>query len=148
MDTGKVQAVKKVYFGCSIAGGRDHAHLYQDIVDYIKATGAHVISEMFADMELKPEVGMHADPGDIWRRDVDWVKKADAFIAEVTQPSLGVGYEIAKAEQSGTPVLALFHTSTGRWLSPMVSGNPHIQVFKYKDVLETKPIIAEFIASL
>ena len=38
------------------------------------------------------------DPGtkDKWihDRDVDWLHEADVVVAEVTQPSLGVGYEI------------------------------------------------------
>ncbi|HSX53144.1 MAG TPA: nucleoside 2-deoxyribosyltransferase [Patescibacteria group bacterium] len=140
--------MKRVYFGCSIAGGRDHAHVYADIVKYIKEAGAEVISEMFADMELKPEVGMKKNPAKVYKRDVQWVQKADAFIAEVTQPSLGVGYEIAIAEQSGTPVLALFYTGYDRWLSPMITGNPYIHVFEYNDIKQTKKVIEEFIDSL
>lgn len=140
--------MKKVYFGCSISAGRDHAHVYGDIVAYIKAAGAEVISEMFADQELKPEVGMKKNPAKVWKRDVGWVQKADALIAEVTQPSLGVGYEIAIAEQNGIPVLALFYTGYDRWLSPMITGNPYIHVFKYDSIKETEKVISKFIASL
>ena len=35
-------------------------------------------------------------------------------IAEVTQPSLGVGYEIAKAETLKKPVLILHRPDTGK----------------------------------
>jgi hypothetical protein len=91
---------------------------------------------------------MKKNPAKVWKRDVAWVQKADAFIAEVTQPSLGLGYEIAIAEQSNTPVLALFYSGYDRWLSPMVTGNPYIHVFEYSDVKETKKVIAKFIASI
>jgi 2'-deoxynucleoside 5'-phosphate N-hydrolase len=142
--------MKKVYFGCSIAGGRDHAHVYQDIVDIIKASGCHVLSEMFADKAMLSHVGPtpHLTTAEIWERDVASVKEADAIIAEVTQPSLGVGYEIGRAEEWDKPILALFYTGSGRRLSPMVSGNPRVTVCEYNDVQETKKTIADFIKNL
>jgi 2'-deoxynucleoside 5'-phosphate N-hydrolase len=140
--------MKKIYFGCAIAGGRDYAHMYQEIVENIKASGAHVLSELFADKILKPEVGMKLEPTFVWQRDTNWVKEADGLIMEVTQPSLGVGYEIGKAEDWHKPVLALFYSGSGRRLSPMISGNPNITVVNYNDVSETKDAIADFVASL
>ncbi len=89
--------MKKIYFGCSISGGRNHAHVHQEIVEFIKSAGGHVLSELFADKSLVAEVGAMSGLTNeqVWERDVKWVKEADALIMEVTQPSLGVGYEIA-----------------------------------------------------
>ncbi len=139
--------MKKIYFACSIAGGRDHAHLYQDIVDIIKSSGGDVLGELFANPKLVSEIGTDPNitPNYIWRRDCEWVKEADSIITEATQPSLGVGYEIAMAEQLKKPILALFNTDSGRRLSPMISGNPAIKVVQYSDVAETKTAIADFI---
>src|SRR3989344_2070755 len=148
MDTQKVQAMKKVYFACSIAGGRDHAHVYSDVVNFIKISGAKVISELFADKVLTDAVGMKMVPSLVWHRDVKWVLDADAIIAEVTQPSLGVGYEIAKAEDNGKPILALFCIESGRRLSPMIDGNPNVTVIRYREIKETKKAVAEFIKNL
>ncbi|MCA9333043.1 nucleoside 2-deoxyribosyltransferase [Candidatus Saccharibacteria bacterium] len=138
--------MKKVYFACSIAGGRDHAHVYSDIVTYIKASGGNVLSELFADKKLSDEVGMNMDPKFVWNRDTNWVKEADCIIAEVTQPSLGVGYELGIAEILKTPVLALFDETSGRRLSPMVSGNPHVKVVRYTNISDTKRVIEEFLS--
>lgn len=140
--------MKKIYFGCSIAGGRDHAQFYSDIVAYIKQPGIHLLSEMFSDKVLKPEVGMKLDPAFVWERDVQWVRDADGLIMEVTQPSLGVGYEIATAEGAGTPILALFYAASGRRLSPMITGNPNVSVFTYNEVTETEAAIKDFLANL
>jgi nucleoside 2-deoxyribosyltransferase len=137
--------MKKVYFACSIAGGRDHAHVYTDIVEYIKEARGQVLSELFAAKELTDEVGMNMDPHFVWNRDVEWVKEADVIIAEVTQPSLGVGYELGLAEKLEKPILALFDDTSGRRLSPMVSGNPAIHVIRYKDILETKMAIQKLL---
>jgi 2'-deoxynucleoside 5'-phosphate N-hydrolase len=142
--------VKKIYFACSISGGRDHAHLYEDIVAYIRLAGATPVSEIFADKKLVAELGPtpHLTPHETWSRDCDWVRQADAVIAEVTQPSLGVGYEIGRAQSWKKPILALFYTSSGRRLSPMISGNPHVQVVEYAAVHETKVAIKKFIENL
>jgi len=140
--------VKKIYFACSIAGGRDHSHVYKDIIVLIKAGGAEVVSELFAEKVLKAEVGMKLDPKFVWKRDIDWVREADGIIAEVTQPSLGVGYEIARAEQWGKPILALFYTGSGKRLSPMIAGNPSLKVFEYADIGRTEKAIADFITKI
>ena len=142
--------MKKVYFACSIAGGRDHAHVYQDIVDNIKVCGMHVLSEIFADQTLKSETGTKhkLTPHDVWKWDLDWVREADAIIAEVTQPSLGVGYEIAKAEQWNKPVLALFNKSSGNRLSPMVAGDPNVTVHEYESISETREVFRHFLDRL
>ncbi|MFO0920819.1 MAG: nucleoside 2-deoxyribosyltransferase [Candidatus Saccharimonadales bacterium] len=137
--------MKKVYFACSIAGGRDHAHVYSDIVEYIKNAGAEVLSELFADKNLVSEVGTDKSPEFIWKRDVSWVKEADYIVAEVTQPSLGVGYELGISEMLNVPILALFDDSSGRRLSPMVNGNPNLEVFTYREISETKEIISNFL---
>lgn len=139
--------MKKVYFACSIAGGRDHAHVYEDIVKCIQDAGAEVLSTIFADKNLISEFGTDPSitPQFIWSRDVNWVKEADVVIAEVTQPSLGVGYEIALAETLKKPVLALFDKTSGRRLSPMISGNPNLNIFEYQDITETNKIITEFL---
>ena len=105
----------EIYFACSIRGGRDDAEFYAKIVEHTK-TQATVLTEIFADQKLTSE-GMNKPNEDIWSIDMEWVKRADALIAEVTNPSLGVGYEIAKAEEWNKPVLALFREDGDRRLS-------------------------------
>ncbi len=150
MDKRGVQKVKKVYFACSIAGGRDHAHLYEDIVKQIQAAGAQVLSERFTDeKKVKDEAAKaHAMLDFIHDRDLAWVKEADGIIAEVTQPSLGVGYELGKATEWKKPVLALFFTPSGNRLSPMIAGSKDIQVVHYKTHTELEQDIKDFVQSL
>src|SRR5947209_4181962 len=124
-----IRYVKKIYFACSITGGRDHAHVYQDIVDIIHNQGMHVLSEAFADKSLKAADGLGMKhgmrPEEIWEWDLNWLREADGIIAEVTQPSLGVGYEIAMAHTWNKPVLALYFPQPDRKLSSMISGSPN-----------------------
>jgi nucleoside 2-deoxyribosyltransferase len=50
---------------------------------------------------------------EILERDLEWLSQAHVVIAEVTQPSLGVGFEIARAITLNKPVLCLFRPSSG-----------------------------------
>ncbi len=84
----------------------------------------------------------------IWEWDLNWVREADGIIAEVTQPSLGVGYELGKAHEWGKPVLALYRPTAKRKLSPMVAGSPNVIVFEYDNITETESAIREFLHKL
>ena len=47
---------------------------------------------------------------EIHDRDLQWIIESDMLVAEVTIPSLGVGYEIGRAIEMGKPILCLFNT--------------------------------------
>jgi nucleoside 2-deoxyribosyltransferase len=136
----------EIYFACSIRGGRDDAESYAKLVDHIK-TEATVLTEIFADGKLTSS-GMSKPNEEIWAADVKWIHQADAVIAEVTNPSLGVGYEIAKAEEWGKPVLALFRADGDRRLSAMIDGSPNTEVFNYIELDEANVAISGFIRRL
>lgn len=93
--------MKRIYFACSIRGGRNDAEVYADIAELIKER-ATLLTEIFIDKKLTPS-GMNKPNRDVWKTDIAWIKSADGIIAEVTTASLGVGYEIAKAEEWGKP---------------------------------------------
>ena len=48
--------------------------------------------------------------------------KCDAVVAGVTQPSLGVGYEIGRAVDMGKRILCLYRPREGKVLSAMIRG--------------------------
>jgi len=137
---------KEIYFACSIRGGRDSAAIYEKLVSHI-ASQSTVLSEIFADKTLTP-AGSPGLSTDIYAKDIAWIKQADAVIAEVTNPSLGVGYEIAKAEEWNKPVLALFKDTGERKLSAMIDGSPLTTVVYYKDLEEAQSAIDDFVRSL
>ena len=136
----------EIYFACSIRGGRDDADSYAQLVNHIK-TRATVLTEIFADGKLT-SAGMNKPNDEIWKTDVDWIRRADAVIAEVTNPSLGVGYEIAKAEEWDKPVLALFRQDGTRRLSAMIDGSPQTEVFNYTELDEAIIAINGFVVKI
>lgn len=138
--------MKKIYFACSIRGGRDDAEIYAEIVKSLK-TKAELLTEVFADGKLT-SMGMNKPSYEIHKTDITWIKEADAVIAEVTNPSLGVGYEIAKAEEWGKPVLCLYRSSPDKKLSAMIEGSPGVHVVEYQTLHELDKPVAKFISSL
>lgn len=138
--------MKKVYFACSIRGGRDDVDHYGQLVKVV-GKYADVLTEVFADKKLTAE-GMPNPSGDIWSNDIRWIGQADAVIAEVTSPSLGVGYEIAMAEKMGKPVLCLYRKKADKKLSAMIEGSPGTSIVEYSDATSVEHAIATFLANV
>jgi nucleoside 2-deoxyribosyltransferase len=137
----------KIYFSGSISGGRDHAAIYPHIVARLQAQEHDVLSAHVADPAAL-EVEKDLPPREVFERDTQWVKDCDALIAEVSTPSLGVGYEIALAVQLGKPVLCVYRS--GVRLSKMISGNtaPHLMVAAYTVAAELDKHVDSFLHNL
>jgi len=135
-----------IYFTGSIRGGREHVEWYAEIVKLLKNYGK-VLTEHVADMNL-PESGENLPINHIFERDIKWIKECDALIADVTTPSIGVGYEIARAELLNKPVLCLFYNGSGKRLSGMVEGNKGIKIATYKTVEDIEKALKEFFDGL
>ena len=111
----------KIYFSGSISGGRDHEGIYQHLVAHMQALGHNVLSAHVAD-PIALEAEKDLPSREVFERDVNWVKDCDEMIAEVSTPSLGVGYEYGLAVQLGKPVLCVYRS--GLRMSKMIIGNP------------------------
>lgn len=135
-----------IYFTGSIRGGREHVEWYAEIVKLLKNYGK-VLTEHVADVEL-PERGEDFPVNYIFERDIKWIKECDTLVADVTTPSVGVGYEIARAELLNKPVLCLFYEGSGKRLSGMVEGNKGIKVERYKSVEDIFKALKEFFEGL
>lgn len=137
----------KIYFAGSIRGGRSDASLYQQIIALLREYG-EVLTEHVGDTSLT--VAGEDGPSDaaIYERDMAWLTEADVVVAEVTVPSHGVGYEVARAEGLGKPVLCLCRSGTTRRLSAMLAGSPGLRCEVYGSVTELGPILARFLSPL
>jgi 2'-deoxynucleoside 5'-phosphate N-hydrolase len=137
----------KIYFSGSISGGREHEAIYQHLVARLQAQGHNVLSAHVAD-PIALEVEKDMPPREVFERDVKWVKECEAMIAEVSTPSLGVGYEYALAVQLGKPVLCV--SRSGVRLSKMITGNPapNLTVATYSTEAEVAEQVDVFLKNL
>ena len=125
----------KIYFSGSISGGRADQEIYKKLIDHLKLYG-DVLTEHIGDSSLSSYGETNMSLQAIYQRDVDWIKECDIFIAEVTQVSLGVGYELAYAESLGKRIICLYRPDPSRKLSAMVAGNKNFKIRNYKTVDE------------
>ncbi|MEX0920189.1 MAG: nucleoside 2-deoxyribosyltransferase [Candidatus Pacearchaeota archaeon] len=132
----------KIYFAASIRGGRGDSDLYKELIDYLKGFG-EVLSEHIGDKSLTQKGSKGSERG-IHDEDLKWLFMSDVVVAEVTNPSLGVGYEIRAALEKGKKILTLYRLSEGKKLSAMIKGSPEVDNFNYKDVEEAKSIIRNY----
>jgi 2'-deoxynucleoside 5'-phosphate N-hydrolase len=135
----------KIYFACSIRGGKKNKKWHLKILEILPKYG-QVLAEIFVSRGLDRSDKNLSDRK-IYQRDIAWLEKADIVVAEVTSPSLGVGYEIARLEKT-TPILCLYRPAKNKKLSAMIAGNPRLTVKKYKDIEEAEKIIESFLRKL
>ena len=135
----KTSSLQRIYFSASISGGRGDAPGYAALIAGLSRRGS-VLTEHIGSPDLSD--GGEDGPGDaeIYARDIEWLKEADVVIAEVTTPSLGVGYEVARAAGMRKPVVCLFRPETGRRLSAMIRGNPAVRVLEYEAAEDPKSV--------
>lgn len=142
----------KIYFCGSVTGGRQNAELYPVMVGHLKKYGK-VLTEHLADKNLSSLGESNLSPKEVHDRDVAWLDSADVVVADVSVPSLGVGYELGRIfernlkSENKKKMLCLYKKQEGKRLSGMISGCG-VEVREYSDFDEAKIFIDEFFDNL
>ncbi len=134
----------KIYFAGSIRAGRADAPIYENIVLWLRSFGT-VLTEHVGDPALSVQGNDGPHDRYIHNRDMAWLKSCDCVIAEVTIPSLGVGYELGWAVALKKPALCLYRQPPERSLSAMIAGSPGIETTFYANLDEAKAAMERFL---
>ncbi|MDD2202929.1 MAG: nucleoside 2-deoxyribosyltransferase [Bacilli bacterium] len=134
--------MRKVYFSGSIRGGRGFVDEYFEIIKFLKNNFV-VLTEHIGDKNLNSSGEKNKTDEYIFQRDCSWIDESDFVVAEVTNPSLGVGYEICYAEKLNKPILCLYKNN-GNKISAMINGNKYLSVYPYNNIEEAQEIIDKF----
>jgi 2'-deoxynucleoside 5'-phosphate N-hydrolase len=132
----------KIYFAGSIRGGRDDKELYFKIIEILSKYG-EVLTEHVGDKNVSHVGEDGLNDKYIYDRDMKWLEQADVVIAEVTTPSLGVGYEVAKAEKD-KKTLCIYRSKKNKHLSAMIGGNDSIVLREYQTLEDLEKTFNEF----
>lgn len=135
----------KVYFCGSIRGGRQLASNYGKIITMLQGHGK-VLSEHLGDDNAIQAKDRILPDQTIHDRDMQWIVESDLLVAEVTIPSLGVGYEIGRAVELKKPVLCLFKAGSEQVLSAMIAGCKDVETHSYFKTEDLTKIIGQFIS--
>ena len=120
----------KIYFAGSIRGGRNDAEIYSQIIEFLQEYG-QVLTEHIGKKKLNTIGESTLSDKQIHDRDMKWLLDSDLIVAEVTNPSLGVGYEIGRAIEVNKQIICLYRESSNNKLSAMISGSKNIDTLKY-----------------
>lgn len=119
------------------------SNFHIEIIKYLNSLGYVALSEL--NSNFKP--AMILNPKEIFTRDMKWIDRSKAMIAEVSGHSTGVGFEIAYAlYEKKIPVLALVNESSTN-VSAMITGcnSDLLTIENYSDSGEIKKVISSFL---
>ncbi|MCF7865319.1 MAG: nucleoside 2-deoxyribosyltransferase [Candidatus Pacebacteria bacterium] len=137
----------KIYFAGSIRGGREDQELYLEFIKILSNFGT-VLTEHIGDKSLSNVGETIVSDSYIYERDMQWVRESDVVVAEVSTPSLGVGYEIGQAQSMNKSVLCLRRTTAEKKLSAMLVGNAYIKVAEYSTINDVADILRKFLNTI
>src|SRR5699024_7459448 len=124
----------KVYFAASIRGGRADISIYKQLIAYL-SNNHEVLTEHIGDDSIIASGEVERTDKAIRDRDIQWIEEWDVMVAETTNPSLGVGYELAYAEHIGKPVIIIHRTNQSQ-LSAMIAGTDYFDSIYYYEEIE------------
>ncbi|MGB9695875.1 MAG: nucleoside 2-deoxyribosyltransferase [Ignavibacteria bacterium] len=135
----------KIYFAAAIRGAKEPvaAEIYKSLIVYLQNYGS-VLTEHIANAEIFTNGEPAFSDSYIYKRDVNWLLSADLVIAEVTYPSLGVGFEIATAVEHNKLIFCLKKKGSKK-ISAMISGCDKLELKEYSNISEAKKLIANYI---
>ena len=124
----------KIYFSGSIYGGRQKLDSYQTLMKELKKHG-EVLNEEVADPKvIEKEEGVADET--IFRNLENKLIISDLIFAELTIPSLGVGYELGFADKLNKKIIGIYDKNITPKISTMIRGNKRIKIISYSDLHE------------
>jgi 2'-deoxynucleoside 5'-phosphate N-hydrolase len=135
----------KIYFAGSIRGGCEDSELYSRLIDILKGFG-EVLTEHVGSTSLNNNGESGLTDTFIHDRDLSWILESDVVVAEVTAPSLGVGYEVGRAIENGKKVICFYRRQEGKAVSAMIAGCPDLTCKEYGTEAEFGNLIREYLS--
>ena len=123
-----------IYFSGSIYGGRQKLQAYKKLIQELKKYG-NVLDEEVADDNVIENEKTTTDT-DVFENLVKEIEKADFVFAEVTVPSLGVGYEIGYADSHNKRIICVYDKTVTPKITTMLRGNSRLKIIPYTDINE------------
>lgn len=115
----------KAYITCPVSHTQDRLNILQEIESTVKKRGIDAF--VF-------KIG--GTPENIFARDHDQIKSCNLIIAEVSEPSHGVGIEIGMSFCLGIKRILLLEK--GKKVTKLVQGMPDTEIIEYENTEDLK----------
>ena len=132
-----------IYCAGPIKGDTTYQENYREIIKIVDQAGHSALTELNG----KFNSSIPLSDKQIYTRDIKWIEGSQLMIAEISGPSLGVGFEIAYALfQKKIPVLALASVEVNK-ISAMITGcnSNLLTIVRYSNTDEMKNIIGKYL---
>lgn len=142
----------RIYLACTVRGDRDTVSAARHINDCLVRLGHEVLTSHLLLDDVESAEGRLRDE-DVFARDLEWLTKADAVVAEASGSSYGVGFEVGyalgRAAHTGQRVLVLYQASRRGRVSRLISGllDPRAQVRAYESLSEIDAFLEDNLGS-
>ena len=131
----KEEIKMKVYITCPVTNSDNRLNLLPEIESVVKAKGLDTFVFI---------VG--GTPKEIFERDYEQIKSCDLIIAEVSEPSHGVGIEIGFSYTLGLKRVLLIEE--GKSLTKLAQGMPDTIVIQYRGVEDMREKLESVICKM
>jgi len=131
-----------VYCAGAIKGDTAYQNNYKEIIRFIGSMNHTALAELNGEFKFSVPLS----DKQVYTRDIKWIESSELVIAEISGPSLGVGFEIAYAIfQKKIPVLALVSSEVKK-ISAMITGcnSQLLTIKKYKNIEDMRNIISNY----
>lgn len=133
----------KIYVSGSMYGGQQKIDTYKKLIDKLEEYG-EVLTKQIADPKaIEKEVNQKDE--DIYTDLENKLETTDIVIAEVSVPSIGVGYEIGYASKLNKKIVAIYDKNYLDKVTTMIRGNKKIRIIPYNDIDEILNNIEEIL---
>ena len=133
----------KIYISGSIYGGTQKIETYKILIKELEKYG-EVMNKQVADENTIANEAYQKDE-EIFSDLENKLYEADIVFAEVSIPSLGVGYELGFADKIGKNIIAIYDCNYVEKVSTMIRGNKRIKLIPYKDIKEITDNLGEIL---
>jgi len=110
----------KVYYAAAMLGDRSNFEDNVKIVKMLEEKGFKILTKHVVEEVLDIEKGLTVE--EVFERDIRLLNEADVLIADVSYPSLGVGFEVAYALLKGKRVYAICRSDRYERTSALIRG--------------------------
>jgi nucleoside 2-deoxyribosyltransferase len=133
-----------IYCAGPIRGDATHQESFKKMIAFVESQGHTVLTEF----SEKFNSTIPLTEKQTYKRDLKWIDGSKIMIAEVSGPSLGVGFEIAYGIfHRKLPVLAIYSSDVQN-ISAMIAGcdSSLLKIEKYRDEEDMNRIIKDYIS--
>jgi hypothetical protein len=97
----------KAYFVGSLTGRKKYIDNYRKIIEVLGSLNIEVLEDTIRPTHDEVSALSDDEKVEFYKQVLKWIGQADFIVADVSYPSVGVGYEISLAQGKSKPVLVL-----------------------------------------